>query len=93
MIANGNHTRKSGPIGMRGRQRSRQTCRQLIQLGGLHAVINLRQNLLGEAVGIDVETTSGLADSLQNLVEADVLKRTVALSDSHTKRHLEFGRT
>jgi hypothetical protein len=40
-----------------------------------------------------VETTSGLADSLQNLVETDVLKRTVALSHSHTKRHFDFGGT
>jgi hypothetical protein len=40
-----------------------------------------------------MKTARGLADSLQNLVETDVLKRTVALSHSHTKRHLEFGGT
>lgn len=58
--------------------------REIVELARFDAVNDARKNLLSEGVRAYLEPFGSLADSLENLVERDRLKRTVTLLNSHT---------
>ena len=90
MITNGDSGRKSSPVRVGGGEGGGELGTQLVQLHRLDTVINLRQNLLGESVGANCQSSSGASDPLEHLIKANRLGCAITLYNTHTKRHGEI---
>lgn len=88
MIAHDNTAGQDTPVRVLSTERCGHLCRELIKLRSLDAIDDAGQDLLGQNIRIDSETTCGLTNAEKNLVKADILTLTVALEDLHTIRHL-----